>query len=42
MYKKILNYELLYEKIIKGAYPELYRNQNVDRKNFFKIYITTY
>lgn len=39
---KKLNTIELYEKIIKGAYPELYRNQNVDRKKFFETYITTY
>lgn len=32
----------LYERIIKGSYPELYRNPNADQKIFFETYITTY
>lgn len=39
--KKLSTTEL-YEKIIKGSYPELYRNENIDRKKYFETYITTY
>ncbi len=37
-----LNTLELYEKIIKGSYPELYRNENMDRNKYFETYITTY
>lgn len=32
----------LYEKILKGKYPELYSNPNIDPKDFFETYIKTY
>lgn len=32
----------LYEKIIKGSYPEIYNNKEMDIKNYFETYITTY
>lgn len=32
----------LYEKILKGSYPELYSNSNIDCKDFFETYIKTY
>lgn len=39
--KKLSTIEL-YEKIIRGSYPELYRNKNLDRNKFFETYIRTY
>lgn len=32
----------LYNKIIKGSYPELYKNEEVDRNQYFETYIRTY
>lgn len=32
----------LYEKIIKGSYPDLYKNEEIDRKKFYETYIKTY
>ena len=32
----------LYEKIIKGSYPELYKNEEIDRESYFETYIRTY
>ena len=32
----------LYEKILKGSYPELFSNENMDAKVFFETYIKTY
>lgn len=32
----------LYEKIIKGSYPEIYNNENINIRNYFETYITTY
>ena len=32
----------LYKKILKGSYPELYSNLNIDSKDFFETYIKTY
>lgn len=32
----------LYEKIIKGSYPEIYNNKEMNIKNYFETYITTY
>lgn len=32
----------LYKKILKGSYPELYRNENIDTNKYFETYIRTY
>ena len=32
----------LYEKIVKGSYPEIYNNKDMDIKSYFETYITTY
>lgn len=32
----------LYERIIKGSYPELYRNKEIDKNKYFETYIRTY
>lgn len=32
----------LYEKILNGGYPELWKNQNLSRNDFFNEYIKTY
>lgn len=32
----------LYEKILKGNYPELYSNNKIESKTFFETYIKTY
>lgn len=32
----------LYEKIIQGSYPELYKNQDINRSKYFETYIRTY
>lgn len=32
----------IYEKIIKGSYPELYKNKEIDRNKYFETYIRTY
>lgn len=32
----------LYDKIIKGSYPELYKTSDLDIKKYFEIYIRTY
>ena len=32
----------LFEKIIKGSYPEIYKNQEIDRNEYFETYIRTY
>ena len=40
--KKRLTTLELYEKIIKGSYPELYNNENMNIRNYFETYITTY
>ena len=32
----------LYEKILNGGYPELWKNQNLNRNDFFNEYIKTY
>lgn len=37
-----LNTIELYEKIIKGSYPEIYNNENMKVSNYFETYITTY
>lgn len=37
-----LEVDKLYEKILKGNYPELYTNLNIDPKDFFESYIKTY
>lgn len=34
--------ERLYEKILKGNYPELYSNNKIESKTFFETYIKTY
>lgn len=39
---KELNTLELYEKILKGSYPELYRNENIDANKYFETYIRTY
>ncbi len=38
----MLNTLDLYEKIIKGSYPEIYRNHDIDIRKFFETYIATY
>ncbi len=42
--EKVANIEIekLYEKILKGSYPELYSNGNIQPKDFFESYIKTY
>ena len=37
-----LNTLSVYEKILKGSYPEIYNNEYMDIKNYFETYITTY
>ncbi|MCI8383922.1 MAG: ATP-binding protein [Clostridia bacterium] len=37
-----LEVDKLYEKILKGSYPELYSNPNIEPKDFFETYIKTY
>ena len=37
-----LEIENLYEKILKGNYPELYSNDKIESKTFFSTYIKTY
>lgn len=37
-----LEVDKLYEKILKGSYPELYSNPNIESKDFFETYIKTY
>ena len=37
-----LEVDKLYKKIIKGSYPELYSNPNIEPKDFFETYIKTY
>lgn len=32
----------LYEKIITGSYPEIYKNKDIDRSKYFETYIRTY
>lgn len=32
----------LYQKILKGNYPELYSNESIEPKDFFETYIKTY
>ena len=32
----------IYQKILKGGFPELYSNKNVEPKDFFETYIRTY
>ena len=32
----------IYEKILKGNYPELYSNEKIEKKAFFEAYIKTY
>lgn len=39
--KKISTIEI-YEKIIKGSYPDLYKNEEMDRRKFYETYIKTY
>jgi predicted AAA+ superfamily ATPase len=39
--KKLSTIEL-YEKIITGSYPQLYKNKNIDRCRYFETYIRTY
>lgn len=34
--------EDIYEKILKGNYPELYSNDKIDSRTFFEAYIKTY
>lgn len=34
--------ERVYEKILKGNYPELYSNSKIESKTFFETYIKTY
>ena len=37
-----LEVDKLYEKILKGSYPELYSNPNIEPKDFFETYVKTY
>lgn len=37
-----LDIDKLYEKILRGSYPELYSNENIEPKDFFETYIKTY
>ena len=37
-----LDVDKLYEKILKGSYPELYSNSHIEPKDFFETYIKTY
>lgn len=37
-----LEIEQLYQKILKGNYPELYSNETIEPKDFFETYIKTY
>lgn len=39
--KKLTTQEI-YQKILKGSYPEIYNNENMNIKNYFETYITTY
>lgn len=39
---KRIEIEELYEKILKGNYPELYSNKKIESKTFFETYIKTY
>lgn len=39
---KRIEIENLYEKILKGNYPELYSNDKIESKTFFETYIKTY
>ena len=39
---KRIEIENLYEKILKGNYPELYSNKKIESKTFFETYIKTY
>lgn len=32
----------VFEKILKGSYPELYKNKDIDRNQYFETYIRTY
>ncbi len=37
-----LEVDKLYKKILKGSYPELYSNPNIEPKDFFETYVKTY
>lgn len=37
-----LNTLEIFERIIKGSYPELYRNKDIDKNKYFEAYIATY
>lgn len=37
-----LNTIQLYEKILRGSYPEIYNNEYINIKDYFETYITTY
>lgn len=37
-----LEVDKLYEKILKGSYPELYSNPNIEPRDFFETYVKTY
>ena len=39
---KRLEINELYQKILKGNYPELYSNESIEPKDFFETYIKTY
>lgn len=39
---KRLDVDKVYEKILKGNYPELYSNPNIEPRDFFESYIKTY
>ena len=39
---EILSTIQVFDKIIKGSYPEIYKNENLDRNEYFETYIRTY
>ena len=39
---KILSTIEVFNKIIKGSYPEIYKNEEIDRNEYFETYIRTY
>lgn len=39
---EVLSTIQVFEKIIKGSYPEIYKNEELDRNEYFETYIRTY
>ena len=39
---EILSTIQVFDKIIKGSYPEIYKNKEIDRNEYFETYIRTY